>query len=631
MAFLFDHHNVTTSTTSSFRNYNTDVYELDENSPRTPFTFGNIILKSHQETLLHHCLKLENERITLSECDQIRTMCRPNDSLLTKVGVLADRVGSGKSFVIIALMMKSEMRVHQDDILIKSFGYNNVTFSVNRGSQHIKTNLLVIPHNLTSQWSEYLNMFPSISYFVMNKKSFTAIQTDEMKLEDYDLVIITPTYYNKFAVHMQDTNVAFQRVIYDEVDNLKIPSCRSFNARFIWLVTASYGNIIYPRGFTRWEPSMRRYIWCAQGIEQSGYLKNMLVDIFHQIPRQLHALLVIKNKDEYVQRSLDIPPVVRTIVPCKTPRTIRILDGLVERNIIECLNANNIQGAIAHVNPSNKASEDNIIEIMLQKYDTQLTNLRLRLTHTEQYLYENEGERAAEIQRLQSKIDDLTNKMNLIKQRIMDSNTCIICYDDIENKTIINCCHNTFCFKCINIWFSHTALCPLCKLSKSVKDLYIVSENEKNSIDTQMIVNVDVDPNVMGPHWDKYTNLRILLRNRDRESKFLIFSNHDNSFVQIYDILHELDINFEHVKGNSFVVKNIVNRYKNGSVNVLLVNSSHYGSGLNLENTTDIVMFHKFDTEIDKQVVGRADRLGRTSPLRIWYLVYENENNTQNT
>ena len=46
---------------------------------------------------------------------------------------------------------------------------------------------------------------------------------------------------------------------------------------------------------------------------------------------------------------------------------------------------------------------------------------------------------------------------------------------------------------------------------------------------------------------------------------------------------------------------------------------------MNLENSTHIIFVHKMETEIEKQVIGRAQRMGRTSVLNIIYLQYENE------
>ena len=36
-------------------------------------------------------------------------------------------------------------------------------------------------------------------------------------------------------------------------------------------------------------------------------------------------------------------------------------------------------------------------------------------------------------------------------------------------------------------------------------------------------------------------------------------------------------------------------------------------------------MFHKFDANIENQVIGRAQRFGRKNPLNIHYLLNENE------
>ena len=86
-----------------------------------------------------------------------------------------------------------------------------------------------------------------------------------------------------------------------------------------------------------------------------------------------------------------------------------------------------------------------------------------------------------------------------------------------------------------------------------------------------------------------------------------------------------MDINFSDLKGNKHRIQNTINDYKNGFIKVLLVNIYNYGSGLNLECSTDIIMFHKFDKLIESQVIGRAQRCGRKTSLNIHYLLNENE------
>jgi SNF2 family DNA or RNA helicase len=124
--------------------------------------------------------------------------------------------------------------------------------------------------------------------------------------------------------------------------------------------------------------------------------------------------------------------------------------------------------------------------------------------------------------------------------------------------------------------------------------------------------------------FSKLKNLEILLKSK-KDAKILIFSNFDNTFHKVIPILNSLHIRYDYIKGNGDQIKAIVNRYKNGPLDLLLVNTKNYGTGMNLENTTDIIMFHKFDTQLESQVIGRAQRYGRTCSLKVHYLLHENE------
>ncbi len=97
------------------------------------------------------------------------------------------------------------------------------------------------------------------------------------------------------------------------------------------------------------------------------------------------------------------------------------------------------------------------------------------------------------------------------------------------------------------------------------------------------------------------------------------------SFQSIINILINMQLEYKFLKGNESQLKKTLDRYKTGDLNILLVNTRNYGCGINLENTTDIIMFHKVESETEKQVIGRAQRHGRSTSLKVWYLLYENE------
>lgn len=58
-----------------------------------------------------------------------------------------------------------------------------------------------------------------------------------------------------------------------------------------------------------------------------------------------------------------------------------------------------------------------------------------------------------------------------------------------------------------------------------------------------------------------------------------------------------------------------------------MLNAQFFGAGMNLQMATDIIMYHRFTKEMEEQIIGRAQRLGRsiTEPLNVYYLLHENE------
>ena len=220
--------------------------------------------------------------------------------------------------------------------------------------------------------------------------------------------------------------------------------------------------------------------------------------------------------------------------------------------------------------------------------------------------------------KIERKTHILNTKINDIKQRINNNNLCSICYEDIQDKTLVKCCSNIFCFKCINLWLCQKASCPLCKEKLGPDDLYLIQEKENE------IQNEILDTDEINKNFDKLNNLEILLKNKKEGSKYLIFSEYDISFDNIIKIF-ENKYKYSYLKGNKYIIQRILNDYKEGDLDILLVNIHNYGSGLNLENTTDIVMFHKFDANIENQVIGRAQRFGRKESLNIHYLLNQNE------
>jgi SNF2 family DNA or RNA helicase len=69
---------------------------------------------------------------------------------------------------------------------------------------------------------------------------------------------------------------------------------------------------------------------------------------------------------------------------------------------------------------------------------------------------------------------------------------------------------------------------------------------------------------------------------------------------------------------------NVLDRFKSGKLNVILLNTQYAGSGIDINYATDVIIFHSMG--IDKQqAIGRAQRVGRDKILYIHNLCYEDE------
>jgi len=77
--------------------------------------------------------------------------------------------------------------------------------------------------------------------------------------------------------------------------------------------------------------------------------------------------------------------------------------------------------------------------------------------------------------------------------------------------------------------------------------------------------------------------------------------------------------------GNIQTKNKILEDFKKGALNILYLPAYESGSGLNLIEVTDMILYHKMPNGIEDQVVGRCQRLGRTKPLNLFKIYFENE------
>lgn len=114
--------------------------------------------------------------------------------------------------------------------------------------------------------------------------------------------------------------------------------------------------------------------------------------------------------------------------------------------------------------------------------------------------------------------------------------------------------------------------------------------------------------------------VEILRDIRERDStipkKVLVYCSHHNLVKELNQLLESNNFWTMTLDGSSSIRLGKVNKFKAVDTDIYLVcNSIQNSAGIHLPETTDIIIYHEMESKYDTQVVGRAQRIGRTTNL----------------
>ena len=112
------------------------------------------------------------------------------------------------------------------------------------------------------------------------------------------------------------------------------------------------------------------------------------------------------------------------------------------------------------------------------------------------------------------------------------------------------------------------------------------------------------------------------------QGRFLVFSRYENPFLSLETQIEMLGVKVKQLKGNKDSIAATLRSFQGGDIRCLLLNSQHAGSGLNITAATHVILLHAMTLEEEKQILGRAYRLGRTESLHYIRLLHPDEIST---
>ncbi len=596
---------------------------LTEDSPKIqPINNIKITLKEHQRSLVRRCLNIEKSYIQQSD---------------ENYGIMSDKPGAGKTYVVLSLLW-----------FIRQY---YIQFNVPTNER--LTSLIIVPQNIISQWCDAIETFSTEFKFKIftDYNDITNLQYSPNILYEYDFLISIPLYYHNIATTLNNLKYSINRLFFDEIDSISHLLQIPIQANFIWFISASFNP------------------------DATGKYKIIKNDLpFH----------TAKCEEEYIHKGFILPPPKKINYFLYNYIIDEILRNVlkINKNIIKNIYSFNYRNSWTSTSssPEDKKIINNFFildkrgenemdflrfmlqdcKMVLQQYPSLLNQLKAQIEEIESTnkLDELLMKRCDDLKmEYQKKRNDLIYSATVIKtiqKMLEDYQLCSMCFKEVKfgfqtvRKT--PCCREMVCSQCFETnWSARLNSCQIC-LSSYVLKNYVeivkmgemsvpnlsfdehyrekVNEFIQNYGFTRYLENGnDVDNRVIAKNYNKMQQLEEWIRNIMKiDKKIILFSNEVHSFPYIKSLFKKYEYPVVEMDGGNFAdIDKVIQQYKKGDANVLLLSGDYATFGMNLEFTTDILFMNKIEESKEKQIIGRAQRPGRNTELVIYSFYYLSE------
>ena len=595
-----------------------------------------VSLRAHQAAAVHSMLEQEKR---LSSGMDIS-----GQTLYGSWSILGDGVGVGKSLSILGQIAHLKAATAFSPKMPRlSMPCSPYLYSMEKQTytdlSDCNACLIIVPHTLYRQWCGYIKDQTNLKAFYLTTK-----RNLEGKfwtnINEADVILISNTLYRDF-INKTSEIVRFKRVYIDEADSIHISGSFPLpQTKFLWLVSASWPNLLYP-GINLWigyhllqtqvfsegskyHPDFTEQFRSNYASRNPYYTFRYHIvsaPFFRRILLPNHPLrghLVIRCSSKFISESISLPPLHRYTVLCRSPISYQVVSGVISNEVRNFLHAGDIQSALQLLGVGSEQTTS-LVDAVTENRMKALAQLRRDYAYKAEREYSTPQAKEDALTVIRSKISHLEEQISSIKERIENyqKEVCPICFDEPQDAVLTKCCQRIFCAACMLQSLARKLDCPLCRKITNPTELKRITE-------TNVMETVKPKEEVHQPPLKKDALINLFKENPT--GKFLVFSRYDNPFLQITAELEAVGImGVREVKGSKDMIQSTLNLFQRGELRCLLLNSTHAGAGLTITAATHIILLHSMNVEEEKQILGRAYRLGRKEPLSVYKLVHSDE------
>jgi SNF2-related domain len=511
-------------------------------------------LRNHQLAMLHRALSIEN------------------NTTHSGFGFLADKAGTGKTAVIISLILADKQMKNNYQTMI------------------------ITPQNIIKQWEEEIKKFSGdcIKIKELVYSDIINIESDGslVSLRDYDVLITTNSFFETVMSSLSSNGNSVYRIVYDEIDTMDSEISNYENKR---IIIEKERNLLIKKNQDISDHRKKHEIDFVPKTADRG-LKNKITWF---VSASIFNLIDPEEGFFFLGKNIPNSELHRYFIKCNNDFIDNSLPQLEEEleEIYECECLADEYSQLLSVKQFDAINSMSYDEIEI-KNRKKVPNTELDLMTFLVKTYYSEMEDIKDV------IQDIEKKIKL--WNVLENDTDhplikqVIEYekDYAFNEKLANAYHNV---RCKNEECSEKEECTYSKLKELNEQ---TCKNSKMSVLNHILIECKQEPG----------------------AKILIFSDFHGSFKHLPGLIEKVGFTYEDLcKGTPEGINLAIERYKTNKTDILFIQSKTEGCGLNLQNTTHLIFLHRTDERLRDQIVGRAQRTPRDSQLKIYSLYNNNE------
>jgi hypothetical protein len=201
-----------------------------------------------------------------------------------------------------------------------------------------------------------------------------------------------------------------------------------------------------------------------------------------------------------------------------------------------------------------------------------------------------------------------------VESRFVDAlrNDCPICHDALESPVLLTCCQHIFCSECALRWLHANPRCPTCSSHGFRVEKIATGEPADGGASSAA-------PRAAGvrrPTKVEQSERIIAAAARG----VLVYSSHTSGLAALGHKLREAGFRTSEVKGMSTCRDKALASFAACQTKVLLLDATLNCAGIDLQQVSDIILYHDMDEALKLQIIGRGRRINRTARLNVHYL-----------